>query len=67
MAAPLFWARLTANLSFEALSTTFLDRLEVFSSVINLKNTLVIFKTVLGAYKADSAAGNAPKSYTRCA
>ena len=33
----------TLNLSSEAYNTTFFDRLEVISNVIDLKNTLVVF------------------------
>ena len=57
---PLFWARLTANLSFEAprLSTTFFDRLEVFSNVIDLITTLVRFISASGGDKFDVVALN---------
>ena len=34
----------TSEVSFEALSRPFFDRLDIFSSAIDLKNTLVVFK-----------------------
>ena len=42
-AAPLLGARSTSEVSCEAPSTTFVDRLEVFPGVIDLGNTLEAF------------------------
>ena len=39
----------TSKLSFEALRTTFFDRLDIFSYVINLKIILVVFVSALPA------------------
>ena len=45
----LFGDALTSKLSFGALSTTFFDRLDIFSDATNLKITLVAFVSALPA------------------